>query len=455
MPESRPRALTVRSARSAKTPIVDPEIVDVGEPNEPLITSIPPAKPQPITQASKFDQMRFTQIRKDLNLGTHNSHGRVLLFILIVILVGAGALFLSLKLINEPVTNNNPNTATDNEVDSTATLTTVQIKQVLLASNASVASNDNFSISDQSLGSIESDTTTATISKFSYDPYPNVTRMTWEFEGLTASALPQVKATYLSFSKTASVEISNISPKDPVEMLNKFIPAIGNVTEINIGTVGDNTVFTFKLKDEGKINLSRDGNKVVLDIKSTSQLETPSTPVTPPPVAETPTPTPTPVPPPVVNPTSKPPAPHYNNVASQSKQYISSEVSANNVYSSTYYYQYTTGAKSFEFSWAMSTDGGTAIPNASAELIESNGINYIEVKLFNLKYDLLHSKGREKATINLSTANSNLVDVFTKGFNLSEGTATFWVQLRKKGDFRLHSSYTEKGLKLVTIEVIK
>ncbi len=138
-----------------------------------------------------------------------------------------------------------------------------------------------------------------------------------------------------------------------------------------------------------------------------------------------------------------------DNDPGQEKQSVVSSVSGNDLISETYYY--ADGGNTFTFSWAIKGTGESVVPNATAEYITDNNKNYIEVKINNLAFEIMHNRGREKAVINISTASSNLVDVFTKG--MSNGTATFWIEVRAKKDFRLYSTEDFGGYRLLSIQL--
>lgn len=381
--------------------------------------------------------------------GEGSSVGRIILYVVVVVVVGVG---LTLLIQNFVTGQGSTSTTTSSAVTSTEeVVSSVNISTLMKADSTatSLTPNTAYTTGDSSLGSAANDVSDAILDQFSYQAYETFSRTTWEFDGLESGKLPATTVVYSPIDSTVTVSFAGVDVSD-AEMLQEFTVRTGNVVKI-VGSKTDTAVsFVLSMSESGKYYVFVDnGTNVSLDIKTDTQLATvtsassSSEAVTSSAVAATSSSSASAM-------TGAPAAPHYDNTASQNKQYVVSNVTGNGLYSETYYY--IDYGDSFQFSWAMRNEGETQIPNATAELVTDSGKDYIEVKINNLGYELLHALGRSQANITIPTSSSKLVAVHTRGY--SNGTATFWVELTEKTEFRLHSTQTYEGHQLLGIQVM-
>jgi hypothetical protein len=409
------------------------------------VKSVPtPAKLKP---TSDLEPVRFSR-RQDLE--KHDSPiGKIMMYIVVVVLVGVGLTLL----VQSYITSQNANTdvvATDTEPTPVVTIPNATIATAVLADSAasSVNKNELFTSSDLSLGSSSNDASGVNISLLDHEVYTSFTRTSWTLEGLK-SGLPASKISYSAADKTVTVTFNGVANVD-TGFLEEILVDVGNVESIT-GTKTDSGItFVLQLSASSKYYaFIVGGNKVVLDIKTDSQLNLPATPVATPTPSPAPAPAPTPTPTPVAT-GDAPAAPHYDNTMSQSKQYVASKVTGNSVYNDTYFY--VDYGDSFQFSWAFRNTGEMSIPNASAELkTDTDGTFYIEIKINNLAQDLLAALGKTEPTVSIPTTSTNYESMQLKSF--TGGVSTYNLNLRHKGDFRLHSTQTYEGYQLLGIQL--
>jgi len=396
-----------------------------------------------IPSTSELEPVRFSR-RQDLE--KHDSPiGKIITYIVVVVLVGVGLTFLVQNYITSQNANNN--VATDTEPTPQTAIPNATIATAILSdsSASSVNKNELFTNSDLSLGSSSNDVTSVNISQLDHAAYTTFTRTSWTLTGLK-SGLPASKIVYSPVNKTVTITFNGVTNVDS-GFLQEIPVDVGNVTSITGSKTDSTVVFELKLSAASKYYaFIVGGNKVVLDIKTESQLNIPATPV-----ASTPTPAPAPAPAPApVASSDAPAAPHYDNTMSQAKQYVASKVTGNSVYNDTYYY--VDYGDSFQFSWAFRNTGEMSIPNASAELkTDTDGTYYIEIKINNLAQDLLAALGKTEPTVSIPTTATNYESMQLKSF--TGGTSTYNLNLRHKGDFRLHSTQTYEGYQLLGIQL--
>lgn len=407
----------------------------------------------PKTPGLPSEPLRFS-VRRDMS-GEGSSIGRTVLYVIVVIVIGLGLVFLVQNyLTNQSNTGANDQATDQQDTEEVLDIASADIAKVVLPDSAAdnVHANDLFTSSALALGSAANPVENVKLSLMQYQAYTSFSRLSWQLTGVDAG-LPATSISYSGSDRTITVVFNGIDVEDD-ELLQEIPVSVGNVTKITAERTNDGVQFLIQLEAPSKYYAFVGGNNTVsLDIKTEEQLSQPTAGDT-----ETETEEETPVeetgeeeeetPAPVVS-GQQPTAPHYDNTASQSKQYIVSEVDDNSIISETYYYQ--DFGDSFQFSWAM-RGGDPAIPNASAEYVTQDNKDYIKVTINNLAFDLLHSQGKEKAKIDIPLTTSNIVDVFTDTF--SGGTAVFMVEIRNdRSNFKLHSTVTYNNYQLVSLQV--
>lgn len=410
----------------------------------------------PTAVDNRPEPLKFSVRRDSMNEG--GSSRRVLIFILIVVALGLGLTFVVQGFINN---QGNGGTATSSSTTSSeAVFSTpgaeIGDEEMPDADAPRQIANADYVDTELSLGSNANNTTTLNLEKFIYEPYETFSLTRFQLtEG--APGLPAVKINYLATDLTVRVVFTGVGVTD-LGLLQSIPVTVGNVKDFTSSIENGDLTIDIELMEESKYFAAvESGGTLALYIKTNTALAQPSSTSTTTSEEMTSSSTTSSAPATTSSTTTSTAATtssaaagdSFTNQMSQTKQSIAnSAISGNSLISETYYYQDT--GNSFIFSWAM-RNGDPAVPNATAEYITDNGKDYIEVKVSNLQYDILHAKGREKAIINISTASSNLVDVYTKGF--SGGTATFWVEVKAKKDFRLFATETYSTYRLLSLEL--
>lgn len=378
---------------------------------------------------------------------------RIIGFGVVIVAVGVGLLFLVQSVISNQ--SQNQGAATSSSATSSS-LSAIDMPSVAKADDSvsDATPNSLFTTSPLSLGTSLPTGTSVTLASVEHNAYNSFTRTLMTLDGVTNS-LPATTISYNADAKQILISLSKVNVTD-ARLLEPASTTIGNVREIAVSQDGDTTRIVFTLAESSKYYASvHNGSVLTLDVKSDSQLNqsvSSASSVTT--TSATSTVSSTSAATTSVSSTSSsaggvPTAPHYDNTASQDKQYVVSAVNDNSVLSETYYY--VDYGDSFQFSWAMRGTGDASIPNATAELIQDNGKSYVEVVMSNLGFDLLGSQNRNP-TINVTLAGSNVVQILQKGY--SGGKATYWVELKHAGNFRLHSTQTYNNRQLLSIQIM-
>lgn len=407
--------------------------------------------PEPVKSLDLDEPLKFS-VRREM-AGEGGNSKRIIIFIVIVVALGLGLTLLVQSFINNQGQQSNGNTTSTSSTEPEISIPGVEIGDEVVDDGAATRQIENSQYTDSqlSLGSASNAVAGINLEKLTYTPYDTFSELKLELTD-TANGLPSTAVSYLTDSDSVVVAMTGIGVAN-LEMLQTIEVNAGNVFSITPSNTDTGVSVTIKLVEPGKYFAAVVGtNGLSLYFKTDSDFatissssETTSTTTS----ASTSTTTSTPAT--TSSTTSSTPAgsANFDNDAGQGKQSIVSSVTDNKLVSETYYY--VDGGNNFTFSWAIRGEGDSSVPNATAEYITDGGKNYIEVKINNLAFEIMHNKGREKAIINISTASSNLVDVFTKG--MSNGTATFWIEVRAKKDFRLYSNEDFGGYRLLSIQL--
>lgn len=379
----------------------------------------------------KLDKSRFSEMKQ---MESENSSLRIIVYVLIVIVIGVGLALLVRQLIanQQPPSNptnqnpvNNPTTPTNSALE----VSTVGISD-RLATN--VAENDDYLDSAiLTLGDESVDMASASLDKLKYTDYSTFSRLIFDLS-TAEEALPKVNFAYDSTKLTLTVEIVGLVQINSDLQEDMEIDSL--VSEIRYDSV--NNKYIIFLTEKFKYRVYADKDNLLIDFKTLSELEDSDGEE---PVAPAPAPTPTPTTPPTSSDGSKPAAPHYENSFSQSKQYVSSNVTGNTITLNNYYV-WDQGTF-FEFSWAEEKKiGDEYVPNATAELVTEGGVNYIDVTIENLKganlADGLTTQQIE-AKAGITMAGANFVNLTRTSYDSTTGKAVYRIQLKKVADFQL------------------
>lgn len=389
------------------------------------------------------EPLKFS-VRRDMQTEGGNFR-RTVIFLIIIVSLGVGLLLLVQSFIGNQAQQ-------DNTTASSSTSSVQQIDGINIdnfESDDSLAfksvTNSQYTSADLALGSSSNADKNVVLESLDHKIFSGFTETRFNLSS-GAKGLPQTQITYNPDTLIVSVTFQSLNPKAQ-DMLSKFAVSMGEVESIALKQKNKDLTVSLQLSEDGKFFAVVDGkNSLVLYTKSNTELTKPissaSSTSSTSSVSSTSSA--------ASSTSSASSGVNYENDPSQSKQSIVSNVTGNKLVSETYYYQKSPGT--FSFSWAIRGLGESFIPNATAEYITDSGKTYIEVKISNLSYEIMHAKGRDKAVISISTAGSNLANVWTKG--LSAGTATFWVETQHgKTDFQLFDTLTEGSYQLLTLKL--
>jgi hypothetical protein len=417
----------------------------------------------PLNNPSNVEPIRFSARNAFESEGS--SAGRIVLFVIVVIILGVGLTFLIQNFVASR--NGTAGQSSSSSTSSAAGIKTefLDIAGTTLPDSAAsrVTSNELYTNSPLSLGSVNNVKADTKIEKLTHMVYDTFTTTSWTVtEGGTG--MPATNISYDAASKAVQVKFTKLDVAD-ASITGPFDIAVGNVTRITTQQQADSITFSLQLAAASKYYAYVvGGNTLALDIKTEDELTMPastssatasssssssvsssssassssSSSATSSASSSTPT-----------------GSTNYDNQLSQNKQSVVSTVTGNTIYNDTYYY--IDYGDSFQFSWAMRNTGPESIPNATAELVDQDGVPYVKVTINNLAQDILAAQGKTKATITINTSSTNLVDVTrestTGGSNSFSGTSVYMVQLKHKGNFRLHSTLTYNNYQLLSLQL--
>ncbi len=397
----------------------------------------------------KLDQARFSEIRQS---ETDSNPVRIIIYVVIVVLVGLGVVLIVRNLII-----GSQNTAINNTNTPTPPATTINNGYVIskIAAADSEAGNitKNADYIDSTLTTLGDSTSTSentTLDKIYYTKYTTFARVTFDFT-TSDKKLPKTTANFDSVGNKMTLTFAGLTN------INNDLKTDATINDLvsEIRFLSTTNAYVIMLSDDVKYKLTASGDNLTIDFKTLDELAKPDT------VTETPTPapSPTPVPTPPTSPSDKPAAPHYTNEYSQSKQYVSSNVTGNTLSHNVYYVDSYAGAFGFSVG-QKNVVGDSAVPNAVAYLDEStSGKIYLFVEVSNLKQEVFKANGvtglsaaeiQAKTGVNTQYMNFYRIDVVS----FANGTAKYRFDLKKKADFKLLTQKTVDGkTQVVGVEV--
>lgn len=394
--------------------------------------------PQSTISPEKMEKSRFTEM-KDLEEDKANPM-RIVIYAIIVIVIGVGLAFLVRTLINnnnQGSTDTEETTDTEEDVEETSAFEiSLSPKNDTAASN--LAANEDYTDSEiATLGDSTIDMTAVGLDTISYDRYETFARTIFVFSG-NSGKLPKTNVTYSATEDELRVEFEGLTSINGELLVTEEISDI--VDSISYDTQASEFVIVFS--EDSKYRVFNSGGNLAIDVKTLEEINKPEE-VVPPTTDDEEEETSTT--PPTSNGT-KPAAPHYTNSFSQSQQYVSSSVTANNIGFNNFWI-WDEGTF-FEFSLGMtSAVGEQYIPNATAYYEEEDGTTYLMLEVENLSnapfsqtmsrtlQDLVSASG---ASINPDTVNFVKVDLES----FSGGKATYKIEVKNKANFQLLSQTT-------------
>lgn len=387
----------------------------------------------------KLDRTRFTEIR-DME-GDGNSL-RIIIFIAVIIVIGvAAALLVRNSVLNSQ--NSSDNTTEDsNTVPSDTTASSsyvVSVSPIADSSAVNVVKNEDYVDSAiVTLGESTADAEDVSLDKITYLRYATFARLTFDLN-TSDKKLPKTNINFDSVGNKMTVAFESIGTIE--ESLQEDLEVNDIISEIRF--VATNNSYVILFDDSVKYSVKKDGDNLVFDFKTTTELSKPEETVandeedTVAPQEEETTTTNT-----NTSSADKPTAPHFNNEFSQSKQYVVSNVKENKLAHNVYYFD--NYGSSYEFSWAQTgVVGDSNVPNATAYYDTTTaGKTYLIVEISNLTQEVLTANGVESLTLDdiaaktgATTAGSTLKKVDLVSFE--NGVAKYKLELSKKTDYKL------------------
>jgi hypothetical protein len=404
----------------------------------PLLASRPTLRSSTVDPA-KLDRTRFTEIRE---MESDGSSLRIIIFIAVIIVVGvAAALFVRNAVMNSQNTTTDDTSNTTNTTQQDSTITALTVSKTPLADSSAVNVVKNEDYVDSAIVNLGDSTATSaqtSLDKITYIRYTTFARLTFDLN-TSDKKLPKTTVNFDSVGNKMTVVVENLGTV--AQSLQQDLP-IGDIVD-EIRFVETNNSFVIMFKDTVKYNVKKEGDNLVFNFKTSTELAKPDTSTAQQPEEEEEE---TPAPPTntgsSTSDANKPVAPHFDNQFSQNKQYVVSNVNTNKLAHNVYYFD--NYGSSWEFSWAQrNVIGDSNVPNATAYYDTSTaGKTYLIVEVQNLTQEVLTANGVESLSLSdieaktgATTAGSTLVKVELLSFE--GGTAKYRLELSKKTDFKL------------------
>lgn len=422
-----------------KEPVADPMIEE-----SPLLASRP-VRSSTIDPA-KLDRTRFTEIRE---MESEGSSLRIIIFIAVIIVLGvAAALFVRNSVMNSNTATNTTETTNNNTQEET-TPSSFVLATTPLADSSAVNLVKNANYVDSAIVNLGDSTATGeqtTLDKISYLRYTTFARLTFDLN-TSDKKLPKTTVNFDSVGNEMTITFDSLGTV--AEDLMEDLEVNDIVSEIRY--VATNKSYVVMFDDSVKYSVRKDGDNLVFDIKTTTELAKPDTTTTT--NSNTANNTTTNTNSNTNTNTNKtntstssntemPKAPHFNNEFSQNKQYLVSTLNQNKLAHNVYYFD--NYGSSYQFSWAQkNVVGDTNVPNATAYYDTSTaGKTYLIVEISNLTQEVLTANGVEGLTLadigaktGATTAGSTMVRIDLLSFE--NGVAKYRLELSKKTDFKL------------------
>jgi len=401
----------------------------------PLLASRP-ARTSTVDPA-KLDRARFTEIRDMENDG--NSL-RIIIFIAVIIVIGvAAALVVRNSVMNSQNSTSNETTTTNTTVENKPSAYVVSVSPLADSSAVNVVKNADYV--DSAIVTLGDSTATneqTSLDKISYLRYATFARLTFDLN-TSDKKLPKTTVNFDSVGNKLTVSFDALGT---VAETLKEDEAINDIVS-EIRYVATNSSYVVMFKDSVRYSVKKDGDNLVFDFKTNTELTKPETTTT---TTTTTTPSTSTTTNNSTNTSTssadKPKAPHFNNEFSQNKQYLVSSVTENKLAHNVYYFD--NYGSSYQFSWAQTgVVGDNNVANATAYYDTSTaGKTYMIVEISNLTQEVMTANNRTSLTLDdiasktgATTAGSTLVKIELLSFE--SGTAKYRLELSKKTDYKL------------------
>lgn len=385
---------------------------------------------------TKLDRARFTEIRDMENEG---NSVRIIIFIVVIIVIGvAAALLVRNSVVTNDTQTTNQTASTVNNQESETKPSAYVISTSALSDTSAVNVIKNADYVDSAIVTLGDSTATAedtSLDKISYLKYTSFARLTFDLN-TSDKKLPVSTINFDSVGNKMTISFQNLGTVAPTLQEDKNIDDI--VSEIRY--VSTDNSFVVMFAESVKYSVRRDGDNLVFDFKTNTEIAKPesttsTTTITPQPTTPT-------VTTPVVTDTEKPKAPFFNNEFSQKKQYIVSSMTDRKLSHNVYYFD--NYGSSYQFSWAQrNVVGDSNVPNATSYYDTSTaGKVYLIVEISNLTQEVFTANGVQGLTLadigtrtGATTAGASLVRIDLLSFE--DGTAKYRLELSKKSDYKL------------------
>jgi len=373
--------------------------------------------------------------------------GKVILFLVIVIVAGVGLSLLLRDVLFKPSNSESNTTSSVSAFTSTAYLPSILLldkDEKADSLSTSITPNSDYTQTALNIGSSQNTVAGAIVTGVGITRYTSFVRVLITIAG-AETGLPPTSVSYNETSREITLVIDPMTISD-TGMLDTFDIEVGSIVAITTSLDESNRLsFVFTLSEDSKYFVQANNGELLMDIKTMEDLNTQPTVSTSSTISASSS---------VSSSASSSVAAdgvNYDNDPSQKKQYVVSNVEGRKLYNENYYYE--DRGPDFQFSWALRGSGEESIPNAEAEIVNIDGTNYIQLTIHNLFVDLLYATGKTEPNIKISLLGSPVAKIELKSYNIDTATSVYLVQLRYKADFRLHATETEGDFRLLSLQV--
>ena len=389
----------------------------------------------------RFDMNRFSEMREE---EYEENSMRIIIYVIVVIVIGVGLAFLARYYMTSTSDNNKQDTS-QNTVDENKNIPkdekisekddAITINTSLLSDSSAInlAKDNKDYVTDltKPIGIESYDTkTTTNLDKIAYQKYQTFTRLSLEFSGIN-------EINQIPLSNINLTDESLLIELNPSILINNNIPKENLINDL-VNKLDINTnIIKINLREKIAYRLHDEGNTLIIDIKTIKQIEA-NEEILENEIKDTEEKKE------VTNTTLK-----TSNSFSKDKQYITSYVKNNSIQMNEVYYEDIYGSDGninlytyFELAFGSRGNvGNNFIPNAQAELVETDSKTIIKLVIKNLEE--IQFKDITIDDLSFDTSGINFINAKLDSFK--DGTAEILVEIKKPAEFRLVSEPTVSG----------
>ncbi|GAB4284583.1 MAG: hypothetical protein Kow0081_1820 [Candidatus Dojkabacteria bacterium] len=422
-------------------------LIKKGTQESPLHSTIHP---------ERFDMSRFSERRDE-----EESSFRIILYVIIVIIIGVGLALLVRFLISKQTEESNENNNTDTEQEAQTVDSAVEINSTAKPDPSNSPRDGEYSTQPLVVvGATSASTDGISVSKLTFDSFVTFSRIRLAIDGVSPSAtLPQFEIAFSSENKQMKVSIpQGVRIADDIK------------SNILVNSTLINDISFNAAENALVINLTRDARYLVDASPSTINLyfksdalfvegensssdepaesapdETDINGETNEPTGQNNTNNEN------NNQKQRPTGINYDNEFSRNKQFVTSNVTSNSIeFTETFFED---AGSFFEIGWGkVGNVGDNYVPNATAELVEEDGIYYIVVEIDNIAKANV-SKTIDQTDIPFSLAGANFVQSVME--TNENGKVVFKIELKRAADFKIATVQTPNQDTQVLVVQIK